>query len=50
MVEGFWLDDAQWAVIESLLPRFGGKLHNDDCLVISGILHRFREGLFYDRV
>jgi transposase len=45
MVERFWLNDARWAVIEPLLPRLGGKPRKDDRLVISGIPHRFREGL-----
>lgn len=41
----FWLSDAQWAVIEPLLPRLGGKLRVGDRRVISGILHRNRESL-----
>jgi transposase len=41
----FWLNDRQWAVIEPLLPRLGGKPRVDDRRVISGILHRYREGL-----
>ena len=45
MAELFWLSDAQWAAIEPLLPRLGGKPRVDDRRVISGILHRFREGL-----
>jgi transposase len=45
MAEQFWLSDAQWAVIEPLLPRLGGKPRVDDRRVISGILHRYREGL-----
>ena len=45
MAETFWLSDAQWAAIEPLLPSFGGKPRVDDRRVISGILHRFREGL-----
>ena len=44
-MERFWLSDTQWAAIEPLLPRFGGKPRVDDRRVISGILHRFREGL-----
>ena len=39
------LSDAQWAAIEPLLPRLGGKPRVDDRRVISGILHRYREGL-----
>lgn len=45
MADRFWLNDAQWAVIEPLLPRLGGKPRVDDRRVISGILHRYREGL-----
>ena len=45
MAEFFWLNDEQWAVIEPLLPHLGGKPRVDDRRVISGILHRFREGL-----
>ena len=41
----FWLSDTQWAAIEPLLPNLGGKPRVDDRRVISGILHRFREGL-----
>jgi transposase len=45
MVELFWLNDTQWAAIEPLLPDFGGKPRVDDRRVLSGILHRIREGL-----
>ena len=45
MSDRFWLSDAQWAAIEPLLPRLGGKPRVDDRRVISGILHRYREGL-----
>lgn len=45
MAELFWLNDVQWAAIEPLLPHLGGKPRVDDRRVISGILHRFREGL-----
>ena len=45
MAERFWLSDVQWAVIEPLLLRLGGKPRVDDRRVISGILHRYREGL-----
>ena len=41
----FWLNDRQWAVLEPLLPHLGGKPRVDDRRVLSGILHRFREGL-----
>ncbi len=45
MAELFWLNDTQWAAIEPLLPKLGGKPRVDDRRVLSGILHRFREGL-----
>lgn len=45
MGERFWLSDTQWAAIEPLLPHLGGKPRVDDRRVISGILHRYREGL-----
>src|SRR4051812_44819359 len=45
MTERSWLSDTQWAAIEPLLPHLGGKPRVDDRRVISGILHRFREGL-----
>jgi transposase len=45
MGEMFWLNDRQWAAIEPLLPHLGGKPRVDDRRVISGILHRYREGL-----
>jgi transposase len=45
MSELFWLTDQQWAAIEPHLPDLGGKPRVDDRRVISGILHRFREGL-----
>ena len=32
-------------MIEPLLPHLGGKPRVDDWRVISGILHRYREGL-----
>lgn len=45
MSDLFWLSDSQWAVLEPLLPHLGGKRRVDDRRVLSGILHRFREGL-----
>lgn len=45
MADRFWLTDAQWAAIEPLLPKLGGKPRVDDRRVISGILCRYREGL-----
>src|ERR1700755_2711753 len=45
MAELFWLNEVQWAAIEPLLPHLGGKPRVDDRRIISGILHRFREGL-----
>jgi len=50
MARQFWLSDAQWAVIEPLLPHLGGKPRVDDRRVISGILHRYREGLCWRAV
>ena len=45
MGDRFWLSDTQWAAIEPLLTYLGGKPRGDDRRVISGILHRFREGM-----
>ena len=45
MSERFWFSDAQWKAIEPLLPRLGGKPRVNDRRVISGVLHRYREGL-----
>ncbi len=45
MAELFWLNDEQWAAIEPLLPHPGGEPRVNDRRVVSGILHRFREGL-----
>lgn len=45
MADLFWLSDGQWEAIEPLLPRLGGRPRVDDRRVISGVLHRFREGL-----
>src|SRR5690242_12880144 len=45
MSDLLWLSDGQWTAIEPLLPRHGGKPRVDDRRVISGVLHRFREGL-----
>ncbi len=45
MADNFWLNDAQWAVIEPHLPMVHtGPERKDDRRVISGILHRLREG------
>ncbi len=45
MSRHFWLSDGQWAVIEPLLPQaHTGPERVDDRRIISGILHRFREG------
>ena len=41
----FWLSDAQWAVIEPLLPNSkGGARRVDDRRVISGIIHVLKVG------
>ena len=45
MAELLWPNDRQWAAIEPLLPRLGGKPRVNDRRIISGILHRIREGL-----
>jgi len=45
MAELFWLNEVKWAAIGPLLPHLGGKPRVDDRRIISGILHRFREGL-----
>ena len=45
MADNFWLSDAQWAAIEPHLPMVHtGPERVDDRRVISGILHRLREG------
>ena len=45
MAELSWLSETQWAAIEPLLPHLSGKFRVDDRRVLSGISHRFREGL-----
>jgi transposase len=41
----FWLNDEQWAAIEPHLPKVHtGPRRVDDRRVISGIIHRLREG------
>ena len=45
MADLFWLSDTQWATIEQHIPRvYRGKRRVDDRRVISGIMHRLREG------
>lgn len=45
MSDLFWLSDRQWAAIEPHIPKvYTGKRRVDDRRVISGILHRLREG------
>jgi transposase len=45
MTGEFWLDDAQWAVIEPLLPtNQPGALRQDDRRIISGIIHVLTAG------
>lgn len=45
MADHFWLSDAQWAVIEPHIPKvYTGERRVDDRRVISGIVHRLREG------
>ena len=41
----YWLSDMEWARIEPLLPRGRRGAHRvDDWRIISGIVHRLREG------
>jgi transposase len=41
----FWLNDVQWAAIEPYLPMVHtGPRRVDDRRVISGVIHRLREG------
>lgn len=45
MADNFWLNDEQWAAIELHLPMVHtGPERQDDRRVISGIIHRLREG------
>ena len=45
MANEFWLSDAQWAVIEPLLPKNQpGARRTDDRRVISGIVHVLKVG------
>src|SRR5205085_873969 len=45
MPDNFWLSDAQWAAIAPHLPLVHtGPVRQDDRRIISGILHRLREG------
>jgi transposase len=45
MAGEFWLDDAQWAVIEPLLPtNQPGAPRQDDRRIISGIIHVLKAG------
>jgi len=45
MSDNFWLSDRQWAAIAPLLPMVHtGPVRQDDRRIISGILHRLREG------
>ena len=45
MADTFWLSDAQWSAIEPHLPMVHtGPVRKDDRRVLSGIIHRFREG------
>ena len=45
MSELFWFSDEQWSVLEPMLPHLGGKPREDDRRILSGVVHRFREGL-----
>ena len=45
MAQRYWLNEAEWARIEPLLPRGGrGARRVDDRRVISGIVHMLRCG------
>jgi transposase len=45
MADHFWLSEGQWAAIEPHIPKvYKGKRRVDDRRVISGIVHRLREG------
>ena len=45
MADDFWLSDVQWAAIEPHIPKvYKGKRRVDDRRVVSGIVHRLREG------
>jgi len=45
MADNFWLSDAQWAIIKPHLPLVHtGPVRKHDRRVVSGIIHRFREG------
>jgi transposase len=45
MTDHFWLSDVQWQAIEPHVPKvYTGKRRVDDRRVISGIVHRLREG------
>ena len=45
VADNFWLSEAQWAVIAPLLPMVHpGPERQDDRRIISGIVHRLREG------
>jgi transposase len=45
MPDNFWLSDGQWAAIAAHLPMVHtGPVRQDDRRIISGIVHRLREG------
>lgn len=45
MADHFWLSEVQWAAIEPHIPKiYTGKRRVDDRRMISGIVHRLREG------
>ena len=45
MADNFWLNDTQWAAIAPHLPMVHtGPVRQDDRRIISGIIHRLREG------
>ena len=45
MPDNFWLSDGQWATIAPHLPMVHtGPVRQDDRRIISGVVHRLREG------
>ena len=45
MVDNFWLNELQWGAIAPHLPMVHtGPVRQDDRRIISGIVHRLREG------
>jgi transposase len=48
MADNFWLSEGQWTAIAPYLPMVHpGPVRQDDRRIISGILHRLREGCWW---